>query len=45
MVDHGDLVNVSWIQDPSINVNLDILQSAEEVQERLHTFFGKRPKN
>ena len=43
--DHGDIVHIAWKQDPTININLDILSDSEKVLGRLHTFFGTRPKN
>jgi hypothetical protein len=43
--DRGDIMNVSWKQDPTKYVNLEILKSAQEVSDRLHSFFGTRPKN
>jgi hypothetical protein len=45
IIDHGDLVHICWKKDETINVNIDLLRSAEEVQDRLHKFFGTRPKN
>ncbi len=45
MTDHGDIVHIAWKQDPTININLDILRDSEEVLDRLHTFFGTGPRN
>ena len=45
ITDKGDLLIVSWRQHPQVNVVLDILQPTEHVLNKLHTFFGARPKN
>ena len=30
ITDHGDIVHIAWKQDPTININLDILRDSEE---------------
>jgi hypothetical protein len=45
ITDKGDILIVAWRQHPQVNVVLDILQPTEYVLNKLHTFFGARPKN
>ena len=45
LTDRGDIINVSWTQDPSTHINIDIYATAEDILAKLHKFFGSRPKN
>jgi hypothetical protein len=45
ITDKGDLLIVNWKQHPNINVVLDILQPTDQLLNKLHKFFGDRPKN
>jgi hypothetical protein len=43
--DRGDIMKLSWKKHTTVYENLELLNSSEVVVERLHQFFGSRPKN
>jgi hypothetical protein len=45
ITDKGDLLIVKWKQHPTVNVVLEMLQPTDQVLDKLHKFFGERPKN
>jgi hypothetical protein len=45
ITDQGDLLIVAWKHSPHTNVVLEMLQPTEQLLDKLHTFFGARPKN
>ena len=44
-MDKGDVLIVAWKHYPTINVVLDLLQYTDTILDKLHKFFGARPKN
>ena len=45
ITDKGDLLIVAWNQHPHLNVVLEMQQPTDLLLNKLHTFFGTRPKN
>jgi hypothetical protein len=45
ITDHGDLLEVAWKHSSHANVVLEMLQPTDTLLEKLHRFFGTRPKN